>query len=231
MGVPTPTVNADAKANRLVVSVPTLLMPVARELISVLDRQPGGGSVDVQVFTLHKSKAESVAAALRSALTAGAKPGEPIPVVTPEPGSNSVVVAASAERVSQAQELVRTMDESAQPEGVSVRTIYLKHARAEALAPVVESLLKKENTEEVLPFWMRRNMPQEKQDAHLRVAAEPRLNALVVTGPVGLIEAAEQIVKELDADRADGESGRSVRVVPLANADATEAAGERRCHV
>src|SRR5690606_5337300 len=53
-----------------------------------------------------------------------------------------------------------------------------------------------------------------------------RLNALVVTGPVGLIEVAEQVITELDADRAaDGAArGRAVRVLPLTSADATEAA-------
>jgi type II secretion system protein D len=228
LSIVAPTVNADARTNRLIVSAPSLLMPVAKELVSMLDRAPGGSSVEVRVFTLQKSKADSVAAALKAALTAGARPGEPAPVVTPEPGSNSVVVAASAVRVEQAEGLVRSMDESAQPEGVSVRTVYLKHARAESLAPVVESLLKKEHTGEVLPMWQRRLLVQqgEKEEAGLRVAAEPRLNALIVTGPVGLVEVAEQVATELDADRAEGEAGRSrsVRVVPLANADATEVA-------
>lgn len=227
LGVPVPTVNADAKSNRLIVSSPSVLMPVARELISVLDRKPGSASVEVRVFTLHKSKADSVAAALKAGLTAGATPGEPAPVVTAEPGSNSVVVAASAARLNQAEELVRSMDESAQPEGIAVRTVYLKHARAEALAPVVDSLLSKENTGDVLPNWQRRLFLQqqgERQEVQFRVAAEPRLNALVVTGPVGLIEIAEQVITELDADRAEGGSAlaRAVRVTPLQNADATE---------
>src|SRR5690606_1253547 len=66
----------------------------------------------------------------------------------------------------------------------------------------------------------------ERADVQLRVAAEPRLNALVVTGPVGVIEVAEQVATELDADRSADEAGRArtVRVVPLANADATEVA-------
>lgn len=228
LGIPTPTVNADAKDNRLIVSAPTELMPVARQLIAALDIKNQGGTIEVRVFTLRKSKADSVAAALKAGLTAQTRPGEPAPVITAEPGSNSVVVAAPSARLNQAAELVKSMDESSQPDGVAVRTIYLKHAQAEAITPVIESLLSKKSVLEMLPQWERGNFLRQQtqqEAAGIRVAAERRLNAVVVTGPVGVIEVAEQIVKELDADpQADPTRARSVRLITLANADAAATA-------
>lgn len=227
LAIASPTVNAEERANRLIVSAPRELMPVARALIETLDRPAERGPVEVRVFSLRKSSAESVAAALRSGLTAGARPGEPSPVVTAETGSNSIVVAASPERLAEAGRLVESLDEVAQPDGVTVRTIFLRHARADAVAPVVERLLHRESVLEMLPQWARvQVLQQEEQRTPFRVAAERRLNAVVVSGPVGLIDVAEQIVTELDVDAAERVVApeRKVRVLTLEGADAQEVA-------
>jgi len=230
LGIPTPTVTADAKANRIVVSAPTALMPMAREVVATLDRPAAQGSVEVRVFTLSKGQAESVASALRAGLAAGAAPGEPSPVVTPEPGANAVVVAAAPERLRQAEEIIRQLDETASPDGVGLRTITLRHARAETVAPLLESLLTRPSIVDQLAPWQRLDYLRSKEGEAppVRVVAERRLNAVVVTGPAGLIELAEQVVRELDVPPGGGgdsvAGGRPVRVIPLNNAEASEVA-------
>src|SRR5690606_34771783 len=75
--VPQPTVRAETEGNRLVISAPTALMPMARELAQTLDGAEAGAPVDVRVFKLVKGDATSVASAVEAALQAGARPGDP----------------------------------------------------------------------------------------------------------------------------------------------------------
>ena len=74
------------------------------------------GAVEVRVFPLQKSKADSVAAALAKGLSAGVRPGQPAPVVTAEAASNTVIVAATSEQMRQAAELIQPMDVSIEPD-------------------------------------------------------------------------------------------------------------------
>ncbi len=225
--VAAPRVTADADANRLVISAPGPLAPMVRELVSTLDR-PSGREVSVRLFPLRQGSAQSVAAALQAAFTTGAKPGEVLATATAEPTSNTVVVAGSEERLAQAESLVRAMDETVEPNGMGVRTIRLKHALAESLAPIVEQILTRESTIDQLPefarwqYLLRARQPGEQEDRpRVRVAAERRLNAVVIAAPLDAIELAEQIVAELDVPPTGPAGGqRLVRVIPLLNADA-----------
>ncbi len=230
--VPTVSVQAEATTNRLIVSVPSVLMPLAEQLISTLDQPRQAGAVEVRVYRLEKGNAESVASALTQALRAGLSPGETAPIVTAEPSSNTVVVAATGDRLAQAASLIESMDESVEPAGIGVRTVYLEHAQAEALAPLVQRIIEQQDPvgEDVAP-WMRsaiiRDLARAGKDvvaAPVRVVAERRLNALVISAPTTVLELAEQVIAGLDVDRDPTEpgGGRMVRVITLTNADVSE---------
>ncbi|MFG0243164.1 MAG: secretin N-terminal domain-containing protein [Phycisphaerales bacterium JB054] len=225
IAVAAPRITAESEANRLVISAPGPLAPVIRELVATLDR-PSGREVQVRLFALRQGSADSVAAALQTAFSAGVKPGEPQAVATAEPTSNTVVVSGSAERVAQAESLVRAMDDTVEPNGMAVRTISLRHARADSLAPILEQILTKESALDMVPEWNRwmaiSREPSLAEGDVVRVAAEPRLNALVIAAPLDVIALAEEIISELDV-APDGPDGgeRLVRVIPLLNADAT----------
>lgn len=232
LNVPQPTVNADPRSNRLLVSAPTLLTPIARELIATLDKPAAQSTVDVRVFPLSRAAANDVAAALRAGMEASTKPGQPKPTISAEPSSNVVVVSGSTDQLDRAAELIRPMDEGQKPDAMGVRTVFLKHARAEGIAPVVEQILKRDSMLTMIPEFQRFQYLTQKGpgtspgDAGVRVAAERRLNAIVVSGPSSMLEAAEQVVNELDADPAGrgGENARAVRLISLLNADADELA-------
>ncbi|MCH8270138.1 MAG: hypothetical protein IH985_02880 [Planctomycetes bacterium] len=226
VGVPQPTVNADG--NRLVVSSPVGLMALASELIATIDQPPSGGTREVRVFRLHKGEAESVATAVRLALESSAEPGQPVPVVTPEPASNSIVVSGLAEQLIEAAKLITSMDDAVEPAGMGVRTTFLEHARAEAIAPIIEQILEKESFFDRLAPWELssyiRRFGAPPDEGGIRVSAERRLNAIVISAPIHVLELAEQVVHELDVDRADAAASRPIRVIPLLNADATQLA-------
>lgn len=224
-----PTARADAKANRIMLSAPSLLMPVARDLLLAMDKPSEKGVVDVQVFRLRKGDATPVAAAVKAALSAAVKPGEPIPSVTAEPASNSVIISGSADALIKAKELINGMDDAAKPDGLGVRTIFLRFARAEAVAPVVENVFSRGTILEQLPFWYRAEYLRSTgkgDQPEVKVTAEKRLNALIVSGPAAVLDTAEQIVSELDKDQVPGstEAHRAVRIIPLNNADAAQLA-------
>lgn len=226
--LPTASIEADARTNRLVVSVASPLMPMAEKLIAALDQPRQSGSVDVQVFRLEKGEAQSVAAALQQALGAGLEPGELAPSVTAETASNSVVVAASSERLAQAGKLIESMDEAVEPAGVGVRTVYLEHAQAEALAPLVQQIIQRDDPLSGADPWSRSFLMRDMlrsgmkvDDTPTKVVAEPRLNALVISAPASVLELAEQVIRGLDVERGPGGPGghRVVRVITLKNAD------------
>ncbi len=230
LGVPAPRVNAEADGNRLVISVPTALLPLAQELIATLDTPATGGSTDLRVFRLSLGDASSVAQALTAALSVDLSPGEKAPVVTAETQSNSVVIAASSERLEQAAALIKEMDAATDTTGVGVRTIFLEHARAESIAPLVEQILARDSEIDLLPqgqiaSYLARRRSSEPINQPVRVIPEPRLNAIVVSAPLAALELAEDLVRELDIDRTGGNTeSRIVRVISLFNADAAELA-------
>ncbi|MEK6700759.1 MAG: secretin N-terminal domain-containing protein, partial [Planctomycetota bacterium] len=225
-----PTANADPKANRLLISAPTVLMPMVRQLILTLDVPAGTAAVDVRVMRLEAGDASSVATAVTTTLKAATLPGEPLPTVQAELASNSVIVSGTARQLDKAEEMVHQMDQSAKPDGLGVRTIYLKHARAEAIKPVIESVLTQESMLDMLGPAARAQILARggaQVQPKVRVAAEPRLNAVVVSGPRALLDLAEQMVSELDSDpagRTGENSSRSVRIITAQNADAADLA-------
>jgi type II secretion system protein D len=226
IAIPQPNVTADAKLNRLLISIPSVLSSVAMQLVETLDRPGENSAVDVQVFKMTSGDATSASEAIKAALTAAARPGDPAPSVTAAKASNTVVVAGSADAVKRAATMIQSMDQAVAPDGIGVRTIRLKHGRAETIAPVVEEVLQRDSMIERLPIWARVDaMSRGERELPVKVAAESRLNAIVVSGPTAVLEVAEQLVTELDVDSGTSDTAaRSVRVVTLQNADAAQLA-------
>ncbi|MEM7621896.1 MAG: secretin N-terminal domain-containing protein, partial [Planctomycetota bacterium] len=232
IAVPQPRVEADRDTNRLLVSVPAPLIGMAERLIEALDEPRAGGAVSVRVFRLESGDAESVASALREAMTAGLTAGEVRPTINAEPASNSVVISAGRDRLETAARLIEEMDAvAAEPSVIRVRTVFLDHARAETIAPLVETVLREEDPIDDLPWWSQESARFQRFQirggeaaVRIQVEPEPRLNALLVSAPEPVLELAEEVIAELDVDPASRGAGRIVQVLTLENADATELA-------
>ncbi len=221
-------VAAESTSNTLVVSAPESVLTVCDALIQTLDAQGIASATELRVFRLERGDAAGAAAAISKTLAAEGT-GEPAPTVTPEAASNSIVMVGTRGQIEKAQKLIEQLDAATQKDGVGARTIKLKHARAEAIAPVLETLLKKDSVASMLPSWERGSFLARqgfKAEPDVRVAAEKTINAIVVTAPVAALDAAEQIIAELDVDPATipGRAERPVRIITLQNADATEMA-------
>ena len=226
--VPRPTVRADQQSNRIVLSVPSAMMPMASKLIEAIDSSPDGdGQMGVRLVRLTQGDATSVATAVQEALRAGLKPGQPQPTVRAEARSNSIVIAASEAQIDEAARLIGEMDVQVEPEAVGVVTLRLRHTRAETLAPILEAILQQESVVDLLPWWAigdfaARNPDQAVKPA-IRVIPEPASNTVVVAAPRPMLELAQQVAAELDVAEGSGSAGdRLVRLIPLRNADAAQ---------
>ena len=223
-----PSVVVDGDANRVLVIAPAELMDLARKMITQLDRPVTEDALVMQVHAVPPGDAAEVARALQSVLKSqdALRPGEPPATVVAAPGANVVVVSATAERQA---DIARELEKFNITMGAAqVRTMFLKHSVAERIAPLVEKMLVQEEMYDPsdLPSWMRRSYLgglQNDSEPQLRVVADPRLNAVVVAGPPAMLNAAEQIIGQLDVP-SNNRTARSVRVLAIRNADASDVA-------
>lgn len=219
-----PKVAADERNNRVLVTAPSELMAVASEVVAQLDRpRQGDAPTEIRVYPLSQASAADVAKAVEQALAAraAARPNARRAVVSAETSSNSIVVAAEPAELAEVDAVVRTIDVRGPRDAARVRTVFLKNARAGQMAPLVEQLLAGEA----------RRAERGRAAAgaalavepSLRVIADERLNAVVISATPAALDAAEEMLQQLDV--APGQdTGRSVRVLTLRNAEATEIA-------
>ena len=229
-GVPVaePSVTADAAANRLLITAPSELQAVATAVVTQLDRADGIDAVEVRIHQVPSGDAGELAQALSTALQAAIRPGEPAPVVAAAARADAVVVTASP----RLQAIVaKQLGQVAAGAGdIQVRTVFLKHASASRIAPLVEQMIASEEQVDMdsVPRWMRyemrySNFAGNDSGGAVKVLADDRLNAIVATGSIGALNAAEQIVRQLDVPTND-RNGRRIRVLEVVNADASELA-------
>ncbi|MFM2163640.1 MAG: ral secretion pathway protein, partial [Planctomycetota bacterium] len=220
-----PKVVADALNARVIVTAPAELMSVAVEVVAQLDKpREGDAPVEIRVYSLSEATADTVAKAIEQAVSARAvsRPGRVKPTITPEMTSNSIVVAADPAQLDEIEKTVRDMDVRGPRDAARVRTVFLKKARAGQMAPLVEQLLASEAAQAAQAARGRGGAASQAEPA-LRVIADERLNAVVISATPTALDAAEEMLKQLDV--APGtESDRTVRVIALRNGDAAEIA-------
>ncbi|MHC4107539.1 MAG: secretin N-terminal domain-containing protein, partial [Planctomycetota bacterium] len=224
------SISAERKSNTLIISAPQAIMPVADALVAELDHPRAAVDVlDVRVFTLTQADAAGVAKAVREGVQAQAtaEGDEPQITIAAEPSSNSIVVTATPRQVERIEALIASLDGAQPADQPQVRTVFLEHARAENVAPIVEQLLAREEliNLNMLPSWARvgyLQMQMQQADPTVRIAADVSLNAVVISAPPALLNMAEQMIAQLDVDPAQvaGAATRSVRVMLVENADA-----------
>ncbi len=228
-----PTATADPSANRLLISAPSELTATARDLVAQIDQPAKTGVQETRLLSLKVAKADQAANAIRVAMEARTGTGSLKPAIASDPSSNSLIVTASPETLSEIEKLVASMDEGQTPDQMQVRTVFLKFARAESVAPLVTDLLAEKELLDVndLPNWARVDYIRSREQGAsgrppFRVTADARLNAIIVSGPSAALNTAEQMIAQLDVDpgSVNGSGDRSIRVLTIRNANAGEIA-------
>ena len=219
-----PRVVADSLNMRVIVTAPTALMPMANEIIAQLDAPRNEGvTTETRVYSLIQASAVDVVPSVQAALDArsAADPKSRKPVVSAEPSSNAIVVTGSPEMLVESDKIIAAIDVQGPRDAARVRTVFLKTARAETLAPLIERLLVDDTARQGRAF-QRSGAPLVKEPV-LKVAADARLNAVIISATPSQLDAAEEMLRQLDAGRTGG-APRFVQVLTVKNGDATEIA-------
>lgn len=226
-------VTSDRRTGTLIVSAPDSLIAVADQLVAQLDAAPAVAGADTQQVRVHAltfADANQLAPALQQASAAMPSPATQDPMkvsIVPATGSNALILTGIALDLDAIEKLIDPLDKNGTADTAQVKTVMLKHARAETLAPLVEKLLSDR------AMMSLRDMPQSLRQEYLRrgldrapvrVAADVRLNAVIISGPPAVLETADQMVAQLDTESVPQGGAQEVRVVTLRNAEAAEIA-------
>lgn len=104
------------------------------------------GRIDVdrtgfEVVTLQNSSAREIAAVLQTVLAPpGGQPGQGMVSVTPVESSNSIVLRGDPSAMSRIRPLIEDLDRRAESAD-DVKVVFLQHANAEALLPVLQQIV------------------------------------------------------------------------------------------
>ncbi len=210
-------VAAEVQTNSLIVSASGEDMTEIESLVKGVDVPSEGGDTVVQIVSLTKAEAASLADAVNKALSEQAAQNPrgtaaPTATVVPEPNSNSLMVRGPREQVTKAIELIRQLDQGGNGFGSQVKVFKLNYAEATLTARTLDGLF-------------RQMIGQARRSANtpppaFSVAADERTNSLIVSTSTANLQICEALLAKLDAEGAA--SGHEVQFIPLTHADATE---------
>jgi len=205
---------ANAGANSVVVADFADNLARIRALIGRIDVDRTG----FEVVTLENSSAREIAAVLQSVLAPpGGQPGQGMVSVTPVESSNSVVLRGDPTAVARVRPLIEDLDRRAQSAD-DVKVVFLQHANAEALLPVLQQIVGQPVTAasanaappstrsgesgaeiEVAPASVAPAAPVPGQRA--TIARFPGANALVISASGDTQRMLAEVIRQLDQRR------------------------------
>jgi general secretion pathway protein D len=180
------------------------------------------GRIDVdrtgfEVVTLQNSSAREIAAVLQSVLAPpGGQPGQGMVSVTPVESSNSIVLRGDPSAMARIRPLIEDLDRRAESAD-DVKVIFLQHANAEALLPVLQQIVGQQVTAAsanaepagprgvpaaaaaVIPASTGPTAPLPGQRA--TIARFPGANALVISASADTQRMLAEVIRQLDQRR------------------------------
>lgn len=234
------SVVADSWANVLIVGASPDDLAMVESLIERLDAEQTEPGIEVQVFTLAKADARRVSQTIQSLFRGtsgggGAFSGFGLQSgisVNVDERLNAIVVSAGETDLKRIAELVKKLDTDQVARISEIRVFPLQFARASELANILNNVLNNRpqslteenpNRQSLLQFITRSDEGRELIATALKegvlISADPRTNALIVSGPLDYMELLEQIIKHLDHSAP---AVARIRVFSLKNADARQ---------
>jgi type II secretion system protein D len=227
------TLIADPWVNALLVTAALEDMTMVESLIERLDAKQTDLGIAVEVIPVLKANATRVADTITGLYKAGTQSGLPI-VVNADERMNAIVVSGGKVELDRIREVVAKLDTDQVSRVTEIRIFPLENARAEDLATTLTSALTTRSTgsdqlsprsQSVLQFITRTEDGGELITSALKEAVQiipnPRMNSLIVTGPVDYMGLIDSIIQRLD--RGSPRQAQ-IRVFNLQNADANDLA-------
>ncbi|MGZ9113344.1 MAG: type II secretion system secretin GspD [Brevundimonas sp.] len=205
---------ANPGANSVVVADFSDNLARIRSLISRIDVDRTG----FEIVTLQNSSAREIAAVLQSVLAPpGGQPGQGMVTVTPVESSNSIVLRGDPAAMARIRPLIEDLDRRAESAD-DVKVIFLQHANAEALLPVLQQIVGQQVTAAsanaspaasrggsgdaaaaVVPASTAPAAPVPGQRA--TIARFPGANALVISASADTQRMLSEVIRQLDQRR------------------------------
>lgn len=200
-----PEVIADATGKNLIVSAVPVDLEKIREMVRQLEGSKTDGAArqfkNVRLYNRAPAEVVSLAEQLyREQLKGQPDPSGGFASFVPEAKGNRVIVIGSAPEIARAEGIIRQIDpEMTRNAKDETRVLRLRNAQAPDLATLVEKTL---------------NLEEQK----VKLLVDPRSNAIVISGSSSGVEAASQMVEQLDV--LPNTQPREVRMIELKSADA-----------
>ncbi|MCX6905489.1 MAG: hypothetical protein NTW03_18830 [Verrucomicrobia bacterium] len=228
------TIVADQWVNALLIGASVDDLTLVASLIEQLDTEQTELGIAVQVLPLAKGDARRVAQTVQALFregTSGTGATTALPVmVNADERMNALVVSAGAADAKRIAELVKKLDTDQVARVSEIKIFPLRNARAESLSTILNTALNTKpaslselspNTQSLLQFITRTEQGRELVTAALKEAVlitpDPRMNALIVSGPMDYMGLLEQIITRLDTSSPQV---ARIKVFTLVNADA-----------
>lgn len=201
-------VSHDLRTNMVVLVGQGDKLALAEQMITTLDAAEGPAAGDMRIFELSNARADELARTIEELVSKqGRKTGQETRVVA-DAATNRLVVSATVDEMKKVTELVKELD-TASTDRDSMRIFELKVADAQQLASTINQAI------------VRRDARGRLQRP-LATSADMRTNTLVVSGPAADIEAASQLIEQLDRD--DPVDDLEIHVVQLEAGNAHQVA-------
>ncbi|MEQ2007570.1 MAG: secretin N-terminal domain-containing protein [Limisphaerales bacterium] len=232
------TIIADAWVNALLVGANVEDMTAVEALIKQLDAEPAPNGLAIHVFPLAKADVRKVALTVQGLFRDGppGQPGQQTQVqVTADERINALIVSCGEVDARRIAELVKRLDTEQVARVAEIKVFPLKNARAETLSTILNAALNTKpapltdqqnpNAQSVLQFITRTDAGRDLITAALKesvlITPDPRMNSLIVSGPVDYMGLLEQIITRLDASSPQE---AKIKVFALKNASARQMA-------
>jgi type II secretory pathway component GspD/PulD (secretin) len=203
-------------------------------LIKQLDAEPAENGLAIHVFPLAKADVRKVALTVQGLFRDGptGTPGQATQVqVTADERINALIVSCGEVDARRIAELVKRLDTEQVARVAEIKVFPLKNARAETLSTILNAALNTKpapltdqqnpNAQSVLQFITRTMGGRDLITAALKesvlITPDPRMNSLIVSGPVDYMGLLEQIITRLDASSPQE---AKIKVFALKNASA-----------
>jgi type II secretion system protein D len=214
-------VEIDSATNALLVSGPSKMVELARELISKLDRPSAESNRTLLTYTPVRADPQALADAVSGVADQTIELDRLGLEISAEPNTGTVLVVGGEAAAIKAVELLQRFDDQSPAMPVAdVTVVSLRHASATSVAQTIEPLL---NDRGRWPVELVRAERAGMSIPRPTVRADTQANRLVLSVPSAMMSMASKLIEAMDA-APDGQGELGVRLVRLAKGDAESVA-------
>ncbi len=215
-------ITGDEAGKQILVSAPAAAHELIAKVIGDIDARQAGIATEVKVYSIEHADATTLAGALAEALVpTGSDPRQRGQLrISPDRGSNTLVVRATADEHQRIDALINEMDVSPAME-LPVQTITLQNADASKVAEVLKSVFSSDTSSTQRYSRWRRPSPTTRGQSVI-IEADRDARMLMVRADDETFARIKALATEMDRSTSEGLMQRVV--IPLKHAQATTVA-------